>query len=491
MKQFETIIGLEIHAQLKTDSKMFCSCDNYSVDSEPNINTCPICLGMPGTLPVANVQAIEWTYFFGLALNAKIADRFNFERKNYFYPDLPKAYQITSSTNPPAIGGYLEIEDDNALKMIRINHIHLEEDAGKLIHPSGSQHSLVDLNRAGTPLIEIVTEPDIRSPYQARIFMQDLRSLLRYLGISDANMEQGNLRCDANISLRPYEQEKLGVKVEIKNMNSFKMIERALLYEQERQAELLNENKKIVQETRGWNEAKGKTIGQRSKEEANDYRYLPEPDLPHFEPENDSKFDLLKIKNKLPELPREKKLRFQEEYGLTITDAETLTSDLELAHFFESTIVEIPETAENDGVKREKAKKIANWIISELLAKLAGPLSQSLISSSGLAELIESIDSGQISGKMAKEIFSEMFKTGKMPKELIQASGMVQITDQTFLGKTIDRVLAKNKGPVADYQKGKLQAFGFLVGQVMSETKGKASPKLVNELLKERLAEKE
>jgi aspartyl-tRNA(Asn)/glutamyl-tRNA(Gln) amidotransferase subunit B len=500
MSNYETIIGLEIHAQLKTASKMFCRCDNYSVEAKPNANTCPVCLGLPGILPTANKKAIEWTYLLGLALNSKISERFNFERKNYFYPDLPKAYQITSSTNPPVIGGYLEIDptspkamldkDGGELKKIRINHIHLEEDAGKLVHPKTGEYSLVDLNRAGTPLLEIVTEPDIRSPREARIFMQDLRSILRYLGISDANMEQGNLRCDANISLRPAGQKKLGTKVEIKNINSFKMIERALEYEVKRQQEILEEGKTIIQETRGWDEAKGKTLSQRSKEEANDYRYFPEPDLPSIEPYADKKVNLKEIKNWLPELPKEKRQRFMEEYGLPKFDAETLTSDLELAQYFEQTLEEMPEIAESDDLKRRKAKRTANWIISELLAKLNAKslqLSDCRVSHKHLAQLIEKIDSAEISGKIAKDIFAEMFENGKLPGEIVKEKGLSQIIDKGKIEATIEIVIKENPDPVQDYRSGKEKTFGFLVGQVMAKTNGRASPKLVDEILKKKL----
>ncbi len=494
MEKFETIIGLEIHAQLRTESKMFCSCDNFSAFAKPNANTCPVCLGYPGVLPKANKKAIEWTYLLGKALDAKIADNFNFERKNYFYPDLPKAYQITSSTNPPVLGGHLEIETGDKLKKVRINHIHLEEDAGKLVHPKSGSYSLVDLNRAGTPLLEIVTEPDLKSPAEARIFMQDLRSILRYLGISDANMEQGNLRCDANISLRKFGQKELGTKVEIKNMNSFKMIERALQYEEKRQTSLLAENKKIVQETRGWDDGSGKTLGQRSKEEANDYRYFPEPDLPPISPTKKDGFDLSEIEARLPELPKEKRKRFETEYALSCHYAETLTSDLELARYFEQVLEEMPEIAESDDLKRQKAKKVANWLVGELLAKLnAASLSiiDCKIKPSSLAVLIEKIDQGEISGKLAKDIFGEMFETGKDPDQIVKAKGLVQISDTSQIEEITAKVIKEHGGPVKDFLAGKEKAFGFLVGQVMAETKGQANPKLVNKILKELLEKDE
>lgn len=484
MSKYETVIGLEVHAQLRTQSKMFCSCDNMSVDVEPNTNVCPVCLGMPGMLPVANKQAIEWTYLLGLALGAQIADKWNFERKNYFYPDLPKAYQITSSTTPPVIGGSVDVDVDGRLTKVRIHHIHLEEDAGKLIHPTGAKYSLVDLNRAGTPLMEIVTEPDIRSPREASVFLQDLRSILRYLGISDANMEQGNLRCDANISLRKIGTKELGTKVEIKNMNSFKMIERALHYEVERQTEMLDSGERIIQETRGWDDAKGVTTEQRSKEEANDYRYFPEPDLPPFV--------ATKFEANLPELPKEKCARFVSEYALSSADAIQLTSDLELARYFEQAVEALPDDVlTTDEQKRNAAKKLANWIVGELIGrmnKFSVQLSDVKILPEQITRLVTLIDAGTISGKQAKEVFDKMFETGQGPGKIVEASGLGQISNEAELIEIINIVLEANKRSVDDYKAGKQQAFGFLIGQVMAKTKGQANPKLVNEILRARLA---
>jgi aspartyl-tRNA(Asn)/glutamyl-tRNA(Gln) amidotransferase subunit B len=488
MSVYETVIGLEIHAQLRTESKMFCGCDNFSVDAEPNTNVCPVCLGMPGMLPVANKKAIEWTYLLGLALGAKPTEKFNFERKNYFYPDLPKAYQITSSTNPPVLGGQVEVDMDGVVTKVRIHHIHLEEDAGKLVHPTGAKYSLVDLNRAGTPLMEIVTEPDIRSPHEASVFMQDLRSILRYLGISDANMEQGNLRCDANVSLRLVSQKEYGTKVEIKNMNSFRMIERALNYEVERQTEMLNSGERIIQETRGWDEAKGITLGQRSKEEANDYRYFPEPDLPPFTAEV---IDLEELERQLPELPKDKCVRFMSEYGLSNVDATQLTADLELARYFEQAVTGLPDVAlTTDELKRTSAKKLANWIIGELIGRLnkfSVQLSETKITPEQLSKLVVLIDTGMISGKLAKEVFDKMFETGMAPAKIIEESGLGQISNADELNTAIDKVLLTNAKSVEDFKSGKQQAFGFLIGQVMAVTKGQANPKLVNEILKEKL----
>lgn len=483
MSKYETVIGLEIHAQLRTKSKMFCSCDNYSVDAEPNTHVCPVCLGMPGMLPVANAQAIEWTYLFGLALGGKIADKWNFERKNYFYPDLPKAYQITSSTNPPVIGGSVDLDIDDVVSTVRIHHVHLEEDAGKLVHPVGAKYSLVDLNRAGTPLMEIVTEPDIRSPHEASVFMQDLRAILRYLGISDANMEQGNMRCDANISLRPVGQAEYGTKVEIKNMNSFKMIERALEYEITRQTEMLETGERIIQETRGWDDSKGVTVGQRNKEEANDYRYFPEPDLPPF---TVGKLDL-----NLPELPKEKCARFVNEYGLSTIDATQLTSDLELARYFEQAVEELSdEILSTDELKRAAAKKLANWITGELIGRLnkfSVQLSEAKVTPEQLAMLVALIDSGSISGKQAKEVFDKMFETGDNPNEIVEASGLGQVSDEGSLLVAIGKVIGNNQKSVDDFHAGKGQAFGYLMGQVMAETRGQANPQMVNKMLREKL----
>jgi len=491
MSKYETVIGLEVHAQLRTVSKMFCGCDNMSVDVDPNTNICPVCLGMPGMLPVANKKAVEWTYLFGMAVGAEIADRFNFERKNYFYPDLPKAYQITSSTNPPVIGGSVDVDVDGVVTKVRIHHTHLEEDAGKLVHPVGEKYSLVDLNRAGTPLMEIVSEPDIRSPREASVFLSDLRSILRYLGISDANMDQGNLRCDANISLRPVGQTELGTKVEIKNMNSFRMIERALEHEIERQTEMLERGEQIHQETRGWDDARGVTTGQRSKEEANDYRYFPEPDLPPFVLDK-CDIDLDEIRSLLPELPKAKSERFTLEYGLSLSDAKQLTSDLEFAQYFEKAVAALSdEILGTDELKRVSAKKLSNWIVGELIGKMnkfSVQLAEIKIVPEQITELLTLIDSGAISGKQAKEVFDVMFETGKNPETIVSESGLGQISDTAELESIVTEVLSRNTKSVEDFAAGKQQAFGFLVGQVMAATKGQANPQMVNKILKEKLS---
>ncbi len=490
MNKYEVVIGLEVHAQLKTVSKMFCTCDNMSAASEPNENVCSVCLGMPGMLPVANKKAIEWTYMLGLALGGRINTNWNFERKNYFYPDLPKAYQITSATNPPVIGGCLTIDDGGSKSVIRLHHIHLEEDAGKLVHPAGKNYSLVDLNRAGTPLMEIVTEPDLRSAREARIFMQDLRAILRYLGISDANLEQGNMRCDANISLRPIGQKEYGTRAEIKNINSFKMVERAIEYEIGRQTEILDSGEKVKQETRGWDDNKGKTLSQRSKEEANDYRYFPEPDLPPVNQTGKGTIDIQAIQAMLPELPKDKVTRFVSEYGLSSVDAEIIASDLDIARYFEQVIEEIPGVAGDSEKLKAKAKKVSNWLLSELIAKLNAEeisITETRVNHANFADLIEMIDAGEISGKIAKEVFAEMFTSGEKPTVIVKEKGLTQISDTGALDEIIAEVIKANEKSVTDFREGKQQAFGFLVGQVMAYTKGQANPKLVNEILKEKL----
>jgi len=491
MSEYKTTIGLEIHVQLKTKSKMFCGSDNHSVDAAPNTNVCPVCMGFPGTLPVPNVRAIEWTMLLGLALQSEIPEEFNFERKNYFYPDLPKAYQISSATNPPVGKGNLQIDIEGVERNIRIHHIHLEEDAGKLVHAS-SGNSFVDLNRAGTPLVEIVTEPDLRSGEEARIFMQTLRSLLRHLNISDANMEQGNLRCDVNISLRKKGDKALGAKVEVKNMNSFKMIERAVNYEIERQQEILEEGKPVSQETRGWDDSKGKTLGQRSKEEAHDYRYFPEQDIPIIttRKSDPDHIDLDKVASMLPELPWDKKVRFQSEYSLNKKDATFIADDVDMADYFEKTLEHIEGVAQNDESKRKYAIRLANWIISELAGKMnetSVPISEIKVEPENMAELMLSIEKGTISGKQGKDVFAEMFETGKSAFGIIEEKGMKQITDTSAIESVIQEVLDTNPKVVEDYKSGKEKAFGFLVGQVMAKTRGQANPKVVNEVLREKL----
>jgi len=465
--EYKTVIGLEIHVQLKTKSKMFCRCDNNAEEAEPNTLVCPVCMGMPGTLPAANEKAIEWTLKTGLALNSEIADFSRFDRKHYFYPDLPKGYQISQYDKPFCLKGKMEIRNQNdEIRNIQIRRVHLEEDAGKLLHPGGANYSLVDLNRAGTPLMEIVTEPDISTPAEAKMFMQELRSILRYLDVSDADMEKGHLRCDANISISIDNKE--GMPVEIKNMNSFRMVERALAYEEKRQKEELEAGRKIEKETRGWNETKGITYSQRSKEHAQDYRYFPEPDLPPFMPHK--AFDIEKLKKELPELPAQKRRRYIDSMNLPLQDAAVLAIDKAMAVYFEKV------------AEKVNPKLAANWAINEL--KSDGILD---IKPEDLIILLEKLESGEISGKLAKDIFAEMHSTGKKPDKIIAEKGIKQIGKEDELKDIIKKIISANERTVADYRKGKKEALGFLVGQVMRETKGQANPQIANKLLKEKL----
>lgn len=467
MNNYKIAIGLEIHVQLKTKSKMFCGCANKSDDALPNSLICPICMGFPGVLPVANQQAILWTIKTALALNCEIAKITKFDRKHYFYPDLPKNYQISQYDMPIAKNGWLEING----KKIGIRRVHLEEDAAKLVHKDG--YSLVDFNRSGTPLVEIVTAPDISMPSEAKQFLKELRTVLRYLEVSDADMEKGHLRCDANISLSA--DSGLGTPVEIKNMNSFKMVERALAYEINRQAELLKKGKKIIRETRGWIDKKGVTVSQRAKEEAPDYRYFPEPDLPPF------KFDertIAQIKKNLPELPNKKRKRFIKEYHLGEKEVNVLVGDWHLANYFEEV------------AKKASPKRVANWIIVELLARLSEEkktITECLIKPSDFAIFINQIEEEKISGPLAKEVFNKMWQTGKNPIEIINQEGFKLLTDEAELVKIVNEVISENSKAVSDFQKGKTGALQFLVGQVMRRTKGQGDPGKINKLLIDKL----
>lgn len=476
---WETVIGLEIHAELKTKTKMFCSCPNEFGGKE-NSHVCPVCLGMPGALPVLNKLAVEYAVRAGAALHCTIEPYSKFDRKNYFYPDLPSAYQITQYDLPICRNGYLMIEVGGAKKKIRINRIHLEEDAGKLLHSGSSittaSSSLVDYNRAGVPLIEIVTEPDLASAAEARLFLEQLRAILEYIEVSDVKMEEGSLRCDGNISLRSRGTTALGTKTEIKNMNSFRALEKALQYEGERQEEVLAEGGEIYQETRTWDESGGVTMVMRTKEEAHDYRYFPEPDLPPIVLEATW---ITKIGASLPELPAKRKERFVRELGLSVYDAGVLTASKALAEFFEQTVGRFNEP-----------KIIANWIMVEYLGLLNAhnlTIEKSKITAQHLAALLVMQKEGKISGKMAKTIFQEMFATGKDPALIVQEKGLVQISDEKELTVLIERILADNSQSVADYRQGKKKALGFLVGQIMKETKGQANPGKVNQLLRQKL----
>ncbi len=493
--QYETIIGLEIHVQLKTKSKMFCSCPNEAEPKEPNINICPICMGHPGVLPVINSQAVEWTIMAGQALHCRINKQAKFDRKNYFYPDLPKGYQISQYDQPFCGAGYLEIEIGGQKRKISLERIHLEEDAGKLIHPEGANYSLVDYNRASTPLMEIVTKPDIRSPEEAKIFLQTLRKILKYIGVSDADMEKGQLRCDANISLREKGAKTLLPKTEVKNMNSFKAVEKALAYEQNRQADVLDEGGELYQATRGWDENKGETIEQRVKEGEADYRYFPEPDLPPLE-FSDAK--IAQIFKNLPELPEDRKNRFMEQFEINGNDAEILIQEREVGEYFEAVISESKEwvqslKGENKEISTE-AKEIiklaTNWIITRLFALLKEKnisLADCKITPENFAELMAMIAHKKISAQNAVKVLKIMFDHGSDPSQVIDEQGLAQVSDEGELNKIIAQVIIANPYSVKDFQAGKKQALQFLIGQVMAATKGKADPKTAGEMLKAKI----
>ena len=473
--QYEAVIGIEIHAQLLTDSKMFCGCST-KFGSEPNTQTCQICIGMPGVLPVMNKKAIEYVIKTGLAVNCKIASYSRFARKNYFYPDLPKGYQISQYELPICEHGYVEIADNGSTKKIMLTRIHLEEDAGKNIHEGAGNYSFVDLNRAGTPLMEIVTEPDIRSPKEAVAFVKKIRTILRYIGVCDGNMEQGSLRCDANVSVRPYGQEEFGVKAEIKNMNSFKFIEKALDYEIKRQIKAIKDGEKIIQETRLWNSEKGITESMRSKEEAHDYRYFPEPDLVPIEVEMPW---IEQIKSQIVELPDSRRQRFISQYGLPEYDADLLTSEKSLAEWFEQAVK-----------LGGDPKTVSNWMMGELMSLLNEKnkqIEECGLKPEQLVGLLELIDKGIISGKIAKTVFEEMYKTGKNPDTIVKEKGLVQISDEADIEKAVNEILEKNPEEVERFKAGDEKLMGFFVGQIMKVTKGKANPQIVNELLKKKL----
>ena len=488
-------IGLEIHVELKTKSKMFCSCVNDSQETEPNKNICPICLGHPGILPTINIEAVKLVIKTGLALNCKIANTSKFERKNYFYPDLPKGYQISQYADPLCKEGFLIIPSNN--KKIRIRRIHLEEDTAKLIHPEGENYSLLDFNRAGIPLMELVTEPDIESAKEAKEFARELQLILRYLGVSDADMEKGQMRVEANISLvknekleiknSNLEKQNLGTKVEIKNLNSFKAVERAIEYEIRRQSKILEDGGEVIQETRGWDEKKGITFSQREKEEAHDYRYFPEPDLPPMEFNEDFISDL---KNQLPELPLQKRERFQQEYGLLPTNIEILISNKDLSEYFEKTISELIAWVKEKNISKENYQKLvqitSNYLLSEALGLLGGkPFSEKEfpITPENFAEFITIIYEKNLSSKIAKILLKEMFETKKDPSDILEEKELTQIQDQETLRNIIATVVANNQKAIEDFKKGKESALQFLMGQVMKETKGRADPETTKKLL--------
>ncbi|REK71657.1 Asp-tRNA(Asn)/Glu-tRNA(Gln) amidotransferase subunit GatB [Paenibacillus paeoniae] len=473
--KYETVVGLEVHVELHTNSKIFCGCST-SFGAPPNTHTCPVCLGHPGVLPVLNRQAVEYAMKAALALNCTIADVSKFDRKNYFYPDSPKAYQISQYDQPIGENGWIDIEVNGETKRIGITRLHLEEDAGKLTHVDGGYASLVDFNRVGTPLVEIVSEPDIRTPEEAKAYLEKLKAIMLYCDVSDVKMEEGSLRCDANISLRPYGQEKLGTRAELKNMNSFRGVQRGLEYEQFRQAEILDAGGEVVQETRRFDDAVGKSFSMRGKEEAHDYRYFPDPDLVRLHINKEWKESVLAS---IPELPDARKARYTADYGLPAYDAEVITASKKLADFFEESLSYTKD-----------AKAVSNWIMGDLLGYLNAnglELENVKITGQGLGEMIGLLEKGTISGKIAKTVFKAMLESGKLPQQIVEEQGLVQISDEGAILTIVDAIIEKNPQSVEDFRAGKEKAIGFLVGQIMKETRGKANPALVNKLLLERL----
>ena len=479
MTKFEAVIGLEVHVELLTQTKLFCSCST-AFGAAPNTQVCPVCLGLPGgNTPLLNKKAVEYAIKTALSLNCQVAEKISFDRKNYFYADLPNGYQTTQHFHPMGKNGYLTINFKGETKNIGIHQIHLEEDAGKMLHVGdilSTPFSRVDFNRASVPLVEIVTEPDINTPEEARLFLQKLRNTLLYIGISDCKMEEGSMRCDANISLRPLGSKKLGIKTELKNMNSFRAVYRGIEYEIERQSNILQEGGEIIQQTRHWNEEKGATKAMREKL-SESYRYFPDPVLP---PRITDKNWLEEIRRSIPELPDSRYTRFTREYALPPYDAEILTSSRNLADYYELALKTYTEH-----------KNLSNWIMSELLGLLNTnnmEITACKVEPAELGNLLKLIDKGTISGKIAKTVFEEMFATGKKPETIIKEKGLTQISDEKALLKIVETIVATNPDSVEDYHKGKNKALGFLVGQVMKETKGKANPQLVNKLLQKKLS---
>ncbi len=475
--KYEAVIGLEVHAQLQTNTKIFCGCETR-FGEEPNTRTCPICIGMPGVLPVLNKKVLEYTIKTGLATHCTISSYSRFARKNYFYPDLPKGYQISQYELPICEHGYVEIVVDGNVKRVGLTRIHMEEDAGKNLHTTEANASLVDLNRAGTPLMEIVSEPDIRTPEEASEYLKKLRAILRYIEVSDADMEKGNFRCDANVSIRPIGSKEFGTRAEVKNVNSFKFVQKAIEYEIKRQAQILDEGGRVIQETRLFDSSKGVTFSMRSKEEAHDYRYFPEPDLvPIMVP----KETIEAIRKTIPELPDAKRERFAKEYGLPEYDAYMLTQSRALADYYE------------EATKlSSQPKVVSNWMMGELMRLLNAEnkeIENCPIRPDRLAGMIKLIDTGVISTKIAKTVFEEMYTTSKDAELVVKEQGLVQVSDTGAIETIIAEVIKANPGQAADYKSGKDKLFGFFVGQVMKASKGKANPDLVNQLLKKKLNE--
>ncbi|QJB57374.1 Asp-tRNA(Asn)/Glu-tRNA(Gln) amidotransferase subunit GatB [Pseudodesulfovibrio sp. zrk46] len=477
MSRYETVIGLEVHAQLKTKTKIFCSCSTQ-FGNEPNENVCPVCSGMPGVLPVLNEKVAEYASKMGLATNCVVNLKSVFARKNYFYPDLPKGYQISQFELPICEHGYVDIEVDGEKKRIGLTRIHMEEDAGKNIHSAADNASFVDLNRTGTPLIEIVSEPDIRSAEEAVAYLKELRSTLLYLGICDGNLEEGSFRCDANISIRPWGQEEFGTRTELKNLNSFKNILKAIEYEVERQIDLVEDGEKIVQETRLFNADKGTTHSMRGKEEAHDYRYFPDPDLVPLVLEEGW---IEKWRSELPELPSAKRTRFMDEFAMADYDAELLTGELAVSDYYEAAVK----------AYGGEAKKVTNWVVGELLPFCNDTESQACdckLSPEKLASLLKLVDDGTISVKIGKDIFRDLCESGDEPAEYVKAKGLVQMSDTGELEAMVDQVLADNPSEVEAFKGGKTKLMGFFMGQVMRLSKGQANPGIVTKLIQEKLS---
>ena len=476
--KYQAVIGLEVHAQLLTDSKIFCGCSTR-FGAPPNSQTCPVCLGLPGALPVLNRKVVEFAIRAGLATNCRIAPRSIFARKNYFYPDLPKGYQISQYEFPICIAGHLDIEVEGAMKSIGITRIHMEEDAGKLVHGETAglrSDSGVDLNRACTPLLEIVSEPDMRSADEAVAYLKKLHQIIVYLGICDGNMEEGSFRCDANVSVRPLGSEKFGTRTEIKNVNSFRFVKQAIEFEIERQIEVIEDGGKVIQETRLFDPNTGRTRSMRGKEEAHDYRYFPDPDLVPLVLTDDWVAD---IRGNLPELPDQKRDRYAERLGLSVYDAEVLTASRDLAEYFEACLALYPQ-----------AKIVANWIMGEVTRALneeSRSITEAPVTPALMARLLILVENGTVSGKIAKTVFDEMWKTGKEPAQIVEEKGLVQVSDSGAIEAIIDEVLAKEPAKVEEFRSGKDKLFGFFIGQVMRASKGKANPALVNEILMKKL----
>ena len=473
MKDYEVIIGLEVHAELSTNTKMYCNCST-KFGADPNTHCCPICTGMPGVLPVLNERVVEYAVKAGLATNCEISRFSKQDRKNYFYPDLPKAFQTSQYDLPLCIGGHLDINVNGEKKRIGITRIHIEEDAGKLIHDAYTGDTLVDMNRCAVPLIEIVSEPDIRSAEEAVAYMQTLKSILEYLNVCDCKMQEGSLRCDVNLSVRPVGQKEFGTRTETKNLNSFKAIQNSIEFEIKRQIEEVENGGTIYQETRRWDDAKGIGYAMRSKEDAHDYRYFPEPDLAPIVLSDEY---INNIKDNLPEMPHVKKERYMQEFSLPEYDADILTSSIKSANFFE----EANEICNNP-------KAVANWIMGDfarMLNEKEIEINESKVTPENLAELISLIDKGTISSKIAKQVFEDMFESGENAKDIVEKKGLVQMSDEGAIKAIVEKVVEANPQSIIDYKAGKDRAIGFLVGQIMKETKGKANPQIVNKLLLE------